>query len=298
MWLNCRDPGLSSGQDVVLMRALRDMNLPKFVFEDVPLFLGLISDLFPGLDCPRVCYPNFNDAVEQILQEGKYVILPDQVTQFGLKCDSLKIGIPEQLKDHWVLVAMIEFHHVSVKIIQPVVCAVCGARLTKWCRYMRRWWPDTLLWLWVQQVEESRSWSALYVKLRQGQCWFTSPSFIPHSWCLMWTIVSFISCHHQIGIAHQDLSSEPQSHHCHWTLRNSGPRHSRLDWRDLIQHLPRNQQAHWQKRAEVNRTINGDISIIRWLRCTICQWCHSFIHSYIEKKEKKKKKADSQWSTT
>lgn len=66
-------------QDVVLMRALRDMNLPKFVFEDVPLFLGLISDLFPGLDCPRVCYPNFNGAVEAILQENKYILLPNQV---------------------------------------------------------------------------------------------------------------------------------------------------------------------------------------------------------------------------
>uniref|UniRef100_A0A8C4WLB8 Dynein axonemal heavy chain 10 n=1 Tax=Gopherus evgoodei TaxID=1825980 RepID=A0A8C4WLB8_9SAUR len=66
-------------EDVVLMRALRDMNLPKFVFEDVPLFLGLISDLFPGLDCPRVRYPNFNDAVEQVLEEGGYVVLPIQV---------------------------------------------------------------------------------------------------------------------------------------------------------------------------------------------------------------------------
>nr|XP_015221526.1 PREDICTED: dynein heavy chain 10, axonemal [Lepisosteus oculatus] len=66
-------------EDVVLMRALRDMNLPKFVFEDVPLFLGLISDLFPGLDCPRVRYPSFNDAVEQTIQENKYVMLPNQV---------------------------------------------------------------------------------------------------------------------------------------------------------------------------------------------------------------------------
>ncbi|KAI8916282.1 dynein heavy chain and region D6 of dynein motor-domain-containing protein [Gorgonomyces haynaldii] len=66
-------------EDVVLMRALRDMNLPKFVFEDVPLFLGLISDLFPGLDCPRVRYPNFNDAVEDVLREGKYIIVPEQV---------------------------------------------------------------------------------------------------------------------------------------------------------------------------------------------------------------------------
>jgi dynein heavy chain len=66
-------------EDVVLMRALRDMNLPKFVFEDVPLFLGLISDLFPGLDCPRVRYPAFNDAVEESLTQGKNELLPIQV---------------------------------------------------------------------------------------------------------------------------------------------------------------------------------------------------------------------------
>ncbi len=34
---------------LVLMRALRDMNLPKFVYDDVPLFLGFINDLFPGM---------------------------------------------------------------------------------------------------------------------------------------------------------------------------------------------------------------------------------------------------------
>ncbi|GFO07644.1 dynein heavy chain 10, axonemal [Plakobranchus ocellatus] len=66
-------------QDVVLMRALRDMNLPKFVFEDVPLFLGLISDLFPGLECPRVRYPDFNDTVEAVLADAGYVLIPFQV---------------------------------------------------------------------------------------------------------------------------------------------------------------------------------------------------------------------------
>ena len=35
------------------MRALRDMNMPKFVFEDVPLFQGLINDLFPGIKADR-----------------------------------------------------------------------------------------------------------------------------------------------------------------------------------------------------------------------------------------------------
>ena len=66
-------------EDVVLMRALRDMNLPKFIFDDVPLFLGLITDLFPGLECPRVGYPNFNAAVEKALREDNYEILPDQM---------------------------------------------------------------------------------------------------------------------------------------------------------------------------------------------------------------------------
>jgi dynein heavy chain len=36
-------------EDAVLMRALRDMNMPKFVFDDEPLFKGLLQDLFPGL---------------------------------------------------------------------------------------------------------------------------------------------------------------------------------------------------------------------------------------------------------
>jgi dynein heavy chain len=84
-------------EDVVLMRALRDMNLPKFVFDDVPLFLGLIADLFPGIDCPRVRYPAFNDAVESVLKEGGYMMVTEQVDKviqlvwsYGLMC-SMKL---------------------------------------------------------------------------------------------------------------------------------------------------------------------------------------------------------------
>jgi dynein heavy chain, axonemal len=72
-------PGMS--ESLVLMRALRDMNLPKFVYDDVPLFLGLINDLFPGLDCPRVRYPSFNDQVEAELAAGGYKVLTDQGEQ-------------------------------------------------------------------------------------------------------------------------------------------------------------------------------------------------------------------------
>ncbi|KAH8417458.1 hypothetical protein KR222_000260 [Zaprionus bogoriensis] len=63
---------------VVLMRVLRDMNFPKFVFEDVPLFLGLIKDLFPGIDCPRIGYPDFNAATRHVLVNDGYILLADQ----------------------------------------------------------------------------------------------------------------------------------------------------------------------------------------------------------------------------
>ena len=37
-------------------------SLPIPVFEDVPLFSGLINDLFPGMDCPRVGYEDLKAA--------------------------------------------------------------------------------------------------------------------------------------------------------------------------------------------------------------------------------------------
>eukprot|EP00919_Chromeraceae_sp_WS-2016_P072391 GHVR01171232.1.p1 GENE.GHVR01171232.1~~GHVR01171232.1.p1 ORF type:complete len:2780 (-),score=639.98 GHVR01171232.1:32-7840(-) len=55
--------GLS--EEIVLMRALRDMNMPKFVKQDVPLFQGLLNDLFPGLECSRVGYPLLKVAIEE-----------------------------------------------------------------------------------------------------------------------------------------------------------------------------------------------------------------------------------------
>ena len=51
-------------EDQVLMRALRDFNVPKIVADDTPVFLGLISDLFPNLDVPRKRDQEFEKAVK------------------------------------------------------------------------------------------------------------------------------------------------------------------------------------------------------------------------------------------
>lgn len=59
-------------EDVVLMRALRDMNMPKFVFDDVPLFHGLINDLFPGLTADRVGYEDLKEKIIEDLDSKNY----------------------------------------------------------------------------------------------------------------------------------------------------------------------------------------------------------------------------------
>ena len=36
-------------EDIILIRAMRDSNIPKFIKDDLPLFNALIQDLFPGV---------------------------------------------------------------------------------------------------------------------------------------------------------------------------------------------------------------------------------------------------------
>ncbi|NXJ94967.1 DYH17 protein, partial [Corythaixoides concolor] len=63
------DPGRA--EDQVLMRALRDFNIPKIVTDDLPVFMGLIGDLFPALDVPRKRDLSFEKVIKQSVLELK-----------------------------------------------------------------------------------------------------------------------------------------------------------------------------------------------------------------------------------
>ncbi|XP_045020774.1 dynein axonemal heavy chain 9 isoform X3 [Bubalus bubalis] len=58
-------------EDQVLMRSLRDFNVPKIVTDDMPVFLGLIGDLFPALDVPRRRDLHFEALVRKAVMELK-----------------------------------------------------------------------------------------------------------------------------------------------------------------------------------------------------------------------------------
>ena len=67
-------------EDIVLIRAMRDSNIPKFLSHDLPLFQGIIQDLFPKVEIPIIKYEDLERAIfEQLdlekLQKPKLFII-------------------------------------------------------------------------------------------------------------------------------------------------------------------------------------------------------------------------------
>lgn len=55
-------PHLKDDQVVIL--AMKDMNVAKMTEPDLPLFNGIVSDLFPDIETPTIDYSKFKTAIE------------------------------------------------------------------------------------------------------------------------------------------------------------------------------------------------------------------------------------------
>jgi dynein heavy chain len=63
---------LNDLEDVVCLRALMDVNIPKFTINDVPLFSSITSDLFPTTKLPKIDYGKLYESLINYCVSKKY----------------------------------------------------------------------------------------------------------------------------------------------------------------------------------------------------------------------------------
>lgn len=76
------------------MRALRDFNIPKIITDDLPVFMGLIGDLFPSIDVPRKRSSDF----EKLIRKSAIELNLEAEDGFLLKVGCCTIPIPKAIK--------------------------------------------------------------------------------------------------------------------------------------------------------------------------------------------------------
>ena len=72
---------------------MNDMNLPKLTSDDSPLFAGIVSDLFPGVETPPLDYGQLYDVIRQQLRDNGLQVWAVTVSLHGDRRVSMSNGL-------------------------------------------------------------------------------------------------------------------------------------------------------------------------------------------------------------
>jgi dynein heavy chain len=114
-------------EDALLMRALRDFNIPKIVQADEIIFFGLLNDLFPNLNPPRVFDEELNECIKVACEQKGLWADPF----FTLKCMQL-----DELLDIRHCVFIMGPPGVCVCVFVCVCVCVCLCLSVSVCGYL------------------------------------------------------------------------------------------------------------------------------------------------------------------
>ncbi|KAJ1563200.1 Dynein heavy chain 6, axonemal [Cladochytrium tenue] len=78
-------------EDLVLIRSLRDSNLPKFLAEDVDLFRGILQDLFPGVTIVEKDFELLTSTLRSVIADRKLEVVDAFVTRICQLYETMKI---------------------------------------------------------------------------------------------------------------------------------------------------------------------------------------------------------------
>eukprot|EP00971_Amphidinium_carterae_P193572 3841136-Amphidinium_carterae.1 len=88
----------SLSEQAVLMRSLRDTNVAKIEGDDLKIFMGLLLDLFPGIDVPRARDYDMEEVLVRVMEEDASSCEPHHLHAKGVVLHRTRTTYPTMLE--------------------------------------------------------------------------------------------------------------------------------------------------------------------------------------------------------